>query len=288
MPTRDSSSIASLNLFAEEEHRPFLWEGGRPAALFVHGFMGTPAEMRPLAREFHNSGWTAQGLLLPGFGRQIDTLFDRRHGEWVATTRSALVELREKHHPVVLVGYSMGGAVSLSVAAGDPPDGLVLLAPFWRLGDRIHRLIWRVVKQLFPNPQPFKRMDFSDPRFDAFVGGLLPDLDLGDTKVQDVLRQLRVPARFVDEIFGAGRAAEKAAAQAHAPTLIIQGTQDEAIRPAQTRQLLQRFAGPIHYQEIDADHGLVEANNPGFRQMASSVLSFSGTAPADVGRRSIT
>ena len=276
------SSIRSLNLFTEEEHRPFLWAGGQPAALFVHGFMGTPAEMRPLAREFHKSGWTVQSILLPGFGRQIDTLFDRRYRDWIEATRSVLVKLRREHDPVLLVGYSLGGAVSLTVSADLSPDELVLLAPFWRLGDRVHRLVWSVVKHLFPNPQPFKRMDFADPRFGAFVGGLFPDLDLGDPQVQDVLRQLRVPARFVDEIFGVGRAAERAAAQIHTPTLIIQGTKDEAIKPAQTRQLLQRFAGPIHYEEIDSDHGMVEAENHGFETMVSSALAFAGRSAAAV------
>lgn len=276
MSTTTDSNIQSLNLFAEEEHQPFFWEAGQPAALFVHGFMGTPAEMRPLASELHQSGWTVQGLLLPGFGRQIATLFDRRYQEWLDAVSSALLKLQEKHHPVVLVGYSMGGAVSLGVAAENAPDSLILLAPFWRLGDRIHRLVWSVVKHLFPNPQPFKRMDFSDPRFDAFVGGLLPDLDLADPQVQNVLRQLRVPARFVDEIFGVGKAAERVAGQVNTPTLIVQGTGDEAIRPAQTRRLLQRLPGPIIYEEVETDHGLVEADNPGFKQMASSVLAFAG------------
>jgi hypothetical protein len=30
------------------------------------------------------AGWTVQGLLLPGFGRDFATLPDRHHGDWVA------------------------------------------------------------------------------------------------------------------------------------------------------------------------------------------------------------
>jgi carboxylesterase len=269
--------ISSLNLFTDEEHQPFFWQGGSPAALLVHGFMGTPAEMRSLANDLHEAGWTVEGILLPGFGAQIDTLFERRYQEWLEATRSALVRLASKHRPVLLVGYSMGGAVALSVAADNPPDSLILLAPFWRLGNITHHIIWQVVKRLFPNPQPFKRMDFSDPRFGAFFGGLLPDLDLADPQVQDVLRQLYVPAQFVDEMLGLGKVAKRSSVHVNVPTLIIQGTKDEAVRPASTRQLLEGFSGPVSYTELPVDHGLLQIQRSVYPQLAQSVVTFAQT-----------
>lgn len=269
-------NIASLGMFAGDEHQPFFWEGGQPAALLIHGFMGTPAEFRPLARELHQVGWTVQGLLLPGFGQQIDTLFDRRYQEWLEAAHLALVNLQAKHRPIMLVGYSMGAAVALNVAASTSPDQLILLAPFLRIGNTFHHIIWQVVKHLLPRPQPFKKANFSDARIGEFFGGLIPELDLEDPQVQENLRQLSVPARFVDQVLGVGRAAERAAAQIQLPTLIIQGTQDQAVRPARTRQMLQRLPGPITYEELETDHGLVEADNPGFQQMTQSVLAFAG------------
>lgn len=267
-------NILSLGLFAGDEHQPFLWEGGQPAALLIHGFMGTPAEMRPLARELHQANWTVQGLLLPGFGQQIDTLFDRRYQEWLEAARSALVELQEKHQPVILVGYSMGAAVALNVAAETAPDKLILLAPFLRIGNTLHHFIWQATKHLFPRLQPFKKADFSDARINEFFGGLMPELDLDDPQAQEELRQLSVPASFVDQVLGVGRAAEKATAQIHASSLIVQGIQDQAVNPARTRQLLQWLPGPIAYQELETDHSIVEATNPYFQQMVQSVLAF--------------
>jgi carboxylesterase len=267
-------SIRSLNLFAEEEHQPFFWKGGDPAALLVHGFMGTPAEMRPLANELHKAGWTVEGLLLPGFGDQIDTLFERRYQEWLESTRSTLARLRSNHRPVLLVGYSMGGAVALNVAADNPPDSLILLAPFWRLGNSIHHFVWQVVKQLFPHLRPFKRADFSDRRFHAFFGGLLPDLDLDDTQVQDVLRQLRVPAQFVDQMFSLGKAAKQASSHVNVPTLVIQGTEDKAVRPASTRQLIEGISGPVSYIELPVEHDLLQAQHSYYSQLAQSVVTF--------------
>ena len=55
--------------FDGSEHRSFLWKGSDSAALLVHGFPGTPAEMRPLGTVLRNAGWTVRGLMLPGLGR---------------------------------------------------------------------------------------------------------------------------------------------------------------------------------------------------------------------------
>jgi esterase/lipase len=72
-----------LNLFQAEDHQPFTWRGNGPAALLVHGFPGTPAEMRPLAESLHAQGWTTQGVLLPGFGPDFPSLMERHPQEWV-------------------------------------------------------------------------------------------------------------------------------------------------------------------------------------------------------------
>jgi carboxylesterase len=248
------------------------------AALFIHGFMGTLAEFRPVAHELHQTGWTVQGLLLLGFGKQIDTLFDRHYQEWLEAAQSALIKLKKNHYPILLVGYSMGAAVALIVAAGSSPDKLILLAPFLRIGNMFHHIIWQVVKHLFPNPQPFKKANFSDARIGEFLWGLIPKLDLEDRLVQDNLRQMRVPANFVDQVLGVGRAAEKAATQIHIPTLIIQGTHDQAVNPARTRKLVQRLPGPITYQELNTDHDLVNVAHPSFQTMNRSILTFAQNA----------
>jgi len=267
-------SIASLGLFQAEEDRPYFWESGRPAVLFVHGFMGTPAEMRPLGKAFNQAGWTAQGLLLPGFGSELDTLFERRYQDWIDATATTLEALRASHQPLVLVGYSMGAAVALNVAAQCPLDGLILLAPFWRIGTPIQRLIWQVAKHIFRRPQPFKRANFSDPRLRQFVGGLLPELNLSDPATQSALRRLRVPSSFADQVLDVGREAQKAIHRVSAPTLIVQGIDDETVRPEVTRELLQVFPRPIQYHELSAGHEFVRPSEPGHAELRNSALQF--------------
>lgn len=266
--------IASLQLFRGEAHRSFELRGGRRAAVLVHGFLGSPAELRPLAVELNQAGWSVYAPLLPGFGAEIPSLFERRWTDWIDAVGETVGELTAAGRPVLLIGYSMGAAVSLRVAADMYVDGLALLAPFWRIGSPVQRLIWQGVKRVFPQFQPFRRADFSDSRLQAFFEKTMPMLDMDDLAVQEAVRHLRVPSGFVDEVSAVGKAAVEAAAKIRLPTLIVQGTEDEAVKPALTRQLITLLGGQVSYQELKTDHDLVETDNPGFEGMVQFVLDY--------------
>jgi carboxylesterase len=269
-------NLEDLELFQAEEHQPFFWKAGRPAALLVHGFPGTPAEMRPLARRLNLAGWTTEGILLPGFGAQIGTLFERHYEEWIDTTREALLTLQEDHQPVLLIGYSMGGAVALSAAAQSPPDGLILVSPFWRIGSRIQRLIWQAVKRVFPTIQPFRNLSLEDPKVRQAVGGFLPDVDLDSPDVQDSLRSVRIPTSLIDEVLATGKAGRRSASQITVPTFIVQGVKDEAVPRAVTRQLLQALETAIRYAEVDTGHELLKEDDPAWAETSRLILEFAG------------
>lgn len=269
-------NLEDLELFQAEEHQPFFRKAGRPAALLVHGFPGTPAEMRPLARRLNLAGWTTEGILLPGFGPQIGTLFERHYQEWIDATREALLALQENHQPVLLIGYSMGGAVALSAAAQSPPDGLILVAPFWRIGSKIQRLIWQVVKRVFPTIQPFRNLSLEDPKVRQAVGGFLPDVDLDSPHVQDSLRSVRIPTSLIDEVLAIGKAGRRSAGQITVPTLIVQGIKDEAVPRVVTRQLLQALTTVIRYAEVDTGHELLKEDDPAWAETSRLVLEFAG------------
>jgi len=71
-----------VKYFEKPEHQAFSLPGGSPAALRVHGFPGSPAETRHLGLALQNAGLTVESILLPGFGEQIDTLFERSSTDW--------------------------------------------------------------------------------------------------------------------------------------------------------------------------------------------------------------
>ena len=263
--------------FQGDEHQSFHWSGGQPAAVLIHGFPGTPAELRPLGRSLHQAGWTVHGPLLPGFGPEIETLPQRQASEWIEAVRQAVAALQSRHDPVILIGYSMGAALAMQAAVAQPPSGLVLVAPFQRIGTRWQQVVGFFMKPFLRYMRPFKKADFSDPEvregFSKFFGGV----DLDDPEIQHYLRELTVPVSLLEQIQRVGLTASRSAREIIQPVLVLQGTQDEVVNPRGTRKLMQRLAGPIQYIELAGGHDLLDPDRPTWPQVEHVVLNFAGS-----------
>jgi carboxylesterase len=268
--------ISELKPFQDVKHEPKLLSGGRPAAVLIHGFPGTPAEMGPLANLLNQQGWTTKNILLPGFGPQFNTLFSRGYQEWIEAAKAALIEFQQDHGPILLIGYSMGGSVALNVAAETRPAGLILLAPFWRMASVRQKLSWQVFKRVTRSFRPFRRVSFEDPKIRDGFGKFLPDLDLDSHETQQALRKLRVPNRIMDQVERLGHRAGKIAPMITIPLLIIQGTDDNRVPRASTRHLIKSLTGPFRYEEINAGQNLVSDESRTWLELSRSVLSFAG------------
>jgi carboxylesterase len=271
-----------VKYFEKPEHQAFSLPGGAAAALLVHGFPGSPAEMRGLGLALQKAGLSVEGILLPGFGQQIDTLFERHYTEWSAAITDRLRQLKSQHQPVLLAGFSMGGALALQACVEEKPDALVLLAPFWKLEGGLWGLL-PFLRMIFPKIHPFRlvKMDFSDPELRKGMDIFMPGVNLDDPEVQQGMRDFAIPIAIIDEIRKAGLAAWHAAPKATLPTLILQGTADELVKPRLTRQLLQRLPGPIQYSELAAAHDLLDANRPAWPTLEMAVTRFAGEMLAD-------
>jgi carboxylesterase len=259
------------------EHETFLWPGGQPAALLIHGFPDTPASLQPLGRVLREAGWTVQGLLLPGFGPQIETLPAHRWEEWHAAILAALTGLRREHAPVLLVGYSLGGALCLGAAAESPPDGLALLAPFiWPWPWWQAALARRIGPFLVPRVRPFKLVNFDDPRIRAGVAGLFPHADLSDPATLERVRRLTIPFALFSQVRGASQDGYQQAARVEIPVLIVQGRHDNVALPRRTRLLLPRLR-EARYVEVDADHEVLSPTIPAWAGIRNTVLEFANS-----------
>ena len=264
-----------FNPFNGPEHADFTIPGGDPAALLVHGFPGTPAEMRPLAEALNERGWTARGLLLPGFGSDLDSLPSRRAEDWSAAVREALFELRKKHSPVMLVGISMGAALSLQAVSQIPIDGLAILAPFWQLSSFVWPLL-PILSRIFPVLMPFRLMkvNYKDVQARKVFQRFFPRLNPDDPRTQGELRKVKIPTRMFDEIRRAGSAAYQAAAHVRIPLLTVQGVHDNLARTKMTNQLLKNYAGPVRYAEVQTGHDLLDVRHPAWEQVRRLVVEF--------------
>jgi carboxylesterase len=271
----DSAGLSRV--FQGPEHQSYLLPGGEPAALLLHGFPGTPAETRALGEALHAAGWTVQGLLLPGFGPEIDRLGEYRYGDWVQAAVRALRNLQARHRPTLLAGFSMGAAVATVAAANAQPDGLALLAPFSGAVGPIGAVM-PVLRRLVRTIKPFHlfRPDFSDPQVRKGLATFLPGVDLDDPAVQRSLLEMTIPLSIIDEVRLAGEASRLAAGSVRAATLIVQGAGDRVVLPRTSRQLVYAFTPPARYVEAAAEHDLLDTNSAAWPQIKDAVVGFAG------------
>jgi carboxylesterase len=94
--------------------------GTRAALLLVHGFNGEPVDMQELEEYAAAQGFATRNLQLPGHGMTARDLAQASWADWTRAVRRATADLRETGLPVVLVGHSMGAALSLHEAASNP------------------------------------------------------------------------------------------------------------------------------------------------------------------------
>ena len=109
--------------------KPELTGGRRVGVLVIHGFTGSPASMRPWAQDLAERGYAVEMPLLPGHGTRWQDMNKVTWADWVATVEGAFDKLASENDAVVAVGLSMGGSLSLRLAAdrGDELAGIVLV-----------------------------------------------------------------------------------------------------------------------------------------------------------------
>jgi carboxylesterase len=109
--------------------QPFYFPGGEGiGCLLIHGFTGAPFEMRWLGEHLCAQGWTAYGPRLAGHATSPGNLARVHWEEWAADVLAAYALLRERCDKLFVCGLSMGGSLTLWLAAHRPVDGLITLA----------------------------------------------------------------------------------------------------------------------------------------------------------------
>ena len=111
----------------------------RGGALLVHGMSDGPYSMRAVARVLQDEGFYALALRMPGHGTVPAGLARADWHDWTAAVRMGVRHVRQRigeGKPIVLVGYSNGGALvtlytleALEDRSLPRPDRLVLLSP---------------------------------------------------------------------------------------------------------------------------------------------------------------
>jgi len=152
----------------------------RAGALLVHGLTDSPYSMRAIAARLHERGIYTLSLRMQGHGTVPGGLVRPQWEDWSAAVRVGVRHLRQRvgpDRPLVLVGYSNGGALVIKYALDavedpqlpavsrvilvSPMVGVSPMARFARaisaLGPVVEKARWLDV---FPEYNPFKYISF--------------------------------------------------------------------------------------------------------------------------------
>ena len=195
-----------------------------------------------------------------------------RAEEWLAAARAAWNETREGASRTTLIGFSMGGAVALRLAAeaGLAPDQLILLAPHWKFADR-RAVVLPVAKYMIREFKPFGRVDFDSPDMRRMLAELAPGADLDDPEVRHASQLSHHPTSALDELRRVGVSAATSASRVSAPVTIVQGLQDTTTLPAYSRELAARMGADL--REIPGDHLIVDPQRPSWSAVKDAVVT---------------
>jgi pimeloyl-ACP methyl ester carboxylesterase len=111
----------------------------RGGALLLHGLTDSPYSMRKVAEVLRDNGIYSLALRVPGHGTVPSGLVTATWEDWLAAVRMGVRHVRSKtpeRAPLLLVGYSNGGALALKYTldvvegrGGPMPSKLILLSP---------------------------------------------------------------------------------------------------------------------------------------------------------------
>jgi len=118
---------------------PFLFPGSKTGCLLIHGFTGTPKEMRTMGEYLAGQGYSVLGIRLAGHATQPEDMIRTRFTDWIASVEDGYQLLCGLADRIYLIGLSMGGILSLLMSTRLDVKGVVgISTPYqltndWRL-----------------------------------------------------------------------------------------------------------------------------------------------------------
>ena len=125
---------------------PFLFLGDRskPACLLIHGFTGTPKELRWMGEFLNEHGFTCLGIRLAGHATDPEDMIRSNWTDWTASVEDGYSLLMSFTDNIFLVGLSMGAVLSLLMSTRLDVKGVVAMSTPYKLPDdpRLRKIDW--------------------------------------------------------------------------------------------------------------------------------------------------
>ncbi len=190
---------------------PLFLKGNKTGILLLHGFTGSPWEMRETAQRLYEKEYTVSVPLLCGHGTRVQDLQKCEWKDWFEDAKNSLFELRKTCKKVFVIGLSTGASLALHLAAHYQLEGVVALSPALFLKEKITRLL--------PYVPPIIR--YRKKRNGP---------DISDLKArQEAVAYDKTPIKAAKEILKFYKHLKMDLPEIYAPVLIVQSVQDHVV-----------------------------------------------------------
>ena len=105
---------------------PFSLPGGPVTVVLIHGFTGSPLELRPVAEALQAEGYGVEAPLLAGHGTCVDDLMSIQPSQWMEQIDFLIDQLVQRGQRVVVGGLSLGSILALQAGLRWPTVEAVL------------------------------------------------------------------------------------------------------------------------------------------------------------------
>src|SRR5262249_1806460 len=119
--------LPSLPSLPRVSKKGFVLRGLGPQFLLLHGYTGTPYDLRPLGDFLHKQGFHVSAPLLKGHGQKPELLFKVHADDWLKEASDVLQSF-DKKRPIIIAGLSMGALIGLALLQ-EKIDALILCSP---------------------------------------------------------------------------------------------------------------------------------------------------------------
>jgi carboxylesterase len=182
---------------------PFFFLGGPTACLLVHGFTGTPKEMRWMGEYLSSQGYTVLGVRLAGHATQPADLVRTRWQDWLASVEDGYQLLRNVSKHIFVGGLSMGGMLSLLFASRFPVTGVIAMSTPYALPDdprlRFIKLLQWIIPHVPKGSPDWRDLEAARDHVDYpdYPTPVIPELNKLAVEMRSALPKVKVPALLV-------------------------------------------------------------------------------------------
>ena len=207
--------------------QPLHLVGDSTGCLLVHGFTSCPGDVRPLSKYLHSLGYTCRETLLPGHGASPEDMVKYGWRDWLQAVELELAQLEIKCSRVWVLGFSMGGLLTLLAAARNGTAGLVSIsAPIW---PQAWRAKYAFLLQYFQKyAQLGKPGQYHLPSW----------------------RYEQVAVKNVADLMALIKEGKRALRKISVPAFVVQGREDHTIKPRSAQYIYDNLGSAqkeIHY-----------------------------------------